>query len=85
MLVLSALGLTVAVIMPSPNRWNKNFFVALFAIFVLCMVAFFVDLVIYTAPNMATAERITAYFEYLLPSIPMPMFTAYLLRTCGED
>ena len=85
MLVLTLLTLWVAVIMPSTNRWNKNFFVALFAIFVLCMISFFVDLLIYTNPNMATAERITAYFEYLLPSIPMPMFTIYLLRTCGED
>ena len=85
MLVLTLLTLWVAVIMPGTNRWNKNFFVALFAIFVLCMISFFVDLLIYTNPNMATAERITAYFEYLLPSIPMPMFTIYLLRTCGED
>ena len=85
MLVLTVLGLAVAVIMPSTNRWNKYFFVTLFAIFVLCMISFFVDLLIYTNPRMAQEEKIITYFEYLLPSIPMPMFTAYLLRTCGED
>jgi len=85
MLVLTLLGLVVAVIIPGANQWNKRFFVTLFAIFLLCMISFFVDLLIYNNPNMATAERITAYFEYLLPSIPMPMFTVYLLRTCGED
>ena len=85
MLVLTLLGLGVAVIMPGTNQWNKQFFVTLFAIFVLCMIAFFVDLLVYDDPNMAQAERIIAYFEYLLPSIPMPMFTIYLLRTCGED
>ena len=84
-LFLTVLTLWVAVIMPGKNRWNKNFFVTLFAIFVLCMFAFFVDLLIYEDPTMATAERITACFEYLLMSIPMPMFTEYLLRTCGED
>ncbi|MBQ3441915.1 MAG: histidine kinase [Selenomonadaceae bacterium] len=84
-LVLTMLTLWIAVIMPSPNQWNKRFFITLFAIFVLCMFALFVDLLIYTDPSMAVAERITAYFEYLLLSIPMPMFTAYLLRTCGED
>ena len=84
-MILTVLTLWVAVIMPSSNQWNKRFFVTLFAVFVLCMLAFFVDLLIYTDPSMALEERITAYFEYLLLSIPMPMFTAYLLRTCGED
>ena len=84
-MILTVLTLWVAVIMPGANQWNKRFFVTLFAIFVLCMIAFFVDLLVYEDPSMATAEKITAYFEYLLISIPMPMFTAYLLRTCGEN
>ncbi|MBE8951379.1 MAG: histidine kinase, partial [Quinella sp. 3Q1] len=77
--------LWVAVIMPSPNHWNKRFFVTLFAVFVLCMIALFADLLVYNDPSMALAEKIAVYFEFLLLSIPMPMFTAYLLRTCGED
>lgn len=84
-LVMTVLTLWVVVIMPSPNQWNKNFFVTLFAVFVLCMVTLFADLVFYDDSSMAFAEKIVIYFEYLLLSIPMPMFTAYLLRTCGED
>ena len=84
-MILTVLTLWVAVIMPGTNHWNKRFFVSLFAIFVLCMIALFVDLLVYDDPSMALAEKITVYFECLLISIPMPMFTAYLLRTCGED
>ena len=84
-LVLTVLILWVAVIMPGTNKWNKRFFVTLFAFFVLSMISLFVDLLVYDDPNMALAEKITVYFEYLLLSIPMPMFTAYLLRTCSED
>lgn len=84
-LVLTVMIFWVAVIMPGMNQWNKRFFVTLFAIFVLCMITFFVDFVVYDDPDMTLAGIIVAYFEYLLITIPMPMFTAYLLRTCGED
>lgn len=85
MLVLTMLTLWITLIIPNPNQWNKRFFVAMFAIFVLCMIDFSVDLLVYDEPNMALAAKIAVYFEYLLLSIPMPMFTAYLLRTCGEN
>lgn len=84
-LLVTIMTLCVAVIMPGKNQWNKKFFITLFAVFVLCMIALFVDLVIYEDPLMVTAERITVCCQYLFLSIPMPMFTVYLLRTCGED
>ena len=84
-LLVTLLTLWIAVIMPSTNQWNKRFFVTLFSIFVLCIITLFVDFLVYDDPSMALAEKIAAYFEYLLLSIPMPMFTAYLLHTCGED
>ena len=83
-LILTVLILCVAVVIPNPNQWNKRFFIAMFFVFVLGMVSLFVDFLIYEDPNMALEVRITLYFQYLLLSIPMPMFTAYLLRTCGE-
>lgn len=75
----------VSFIIPGTNQWNKRFFVAIFFVFVLSMVALFVDLLVYDDPSMALAEKITVYFEYLLISILIPMFTAYLLKICGED
>ncbi len=84
-IALSAMVLWISVIIPSTSQWNKRFFVILFAVFVLYMISALVDLVVYDEPNLAWAEKIAVYFEYLFLSIPMPMFTAYLLRTCGED
>ena len=84
-LLVTIMTLCIAVIMPGTNQWNKRFLVTLFAVFVLCMLSLFVDLVIYEDPTMVTAERITVCFQYLFISILMPMFTVYLLRTCGED
>ena len=75
----------IAIIMPSKNQWNKRFFIAFFAFFVLCMITIFVDLMTYDDSSMATLSKIDTYFEYLSFSITLPMFTAYLLQTCDED
>ena len=84
-LVLTLVIFWVAVIIPGKNQWEKRFFVAWFAIFVLCMITISVDLMTYTNSSMVTVARINQYFEYLFVSITMPMFTSYLLHTCGED
>ena len=84
-LLVTIMTLCVVVIMPGTNQWNKHFFIILFTVFVLSMIALFVDLVIYGDPSMVLEEKVTVYFQYLLLSIPMPMFTVYLLRTCGEN
>ena len=85
LLTLTALGLGVSVFMPGMNRWNRRFFTALFTVLLLLMGAFLVDLIVYEFPDMALAEQIDVYFQYLLVSLPMPMFTGYLLHFCGED
>lgn len=84
-LALMLVILWLAVIMPGMNQWNKRFFVTFFVVFVLSMISLFVDLLVYDEPNMALLEKITIYFQYLFISMLMPMFTAYLLRICGED
>ena len=85
MLTLTALGIAVSAIMPGIERWNRRFFMSLFATVILLIVAGLVDALVWNHPSMATAERIASYFEYLFISLPMPMFTAFLLNTCGED
>ena len=84
-LVLAVMMLWITVIMPGTNRWNKCFITAIFVVFVLFIISCIIDLLVYANPDMVLAEKIVSYFEYLLPAIPMPMFTAYLLHTCGED
>ena len=84
MLALTAVGFSIAAILPGTERWNRRFFMSLFAAVMLCMVsALFVNLV-WEDPSMATADRIGLYFEYLLIPLPMPIFTAYLLHATGE-
>lgn len=85
MLTLTVLGLGISVFMPGMNRWNRRFFTALFTVLLLLMGAFLVDLIVYEFRDMALAEQIDVYFQYLLVSLPMPMFTGYLLHLCGED
>ena len=85
MLTLTVLGLGISVFMPGMNRWNRRFFTALFTVLLLLMGAFLVDLIVYEFHDMALAEQIVVYFQYLLVSLPMPMFTGYLLHFCGED
>ena len=85
MLTLTAVGLCVAIVMPGMSRWNRRFFTALFTVLLLLMGAFLVDLIVYEFHDMALAEQIDVYFQYLLVSLPMPMFTGYLLHFCRED
>ncbi len=82
MLALTAIGLRVAAIMPGTERWNRRFFMSLFATTMLLILSALIDTLVWDNPGMAAAERIAVYFEYLLISLIPPMFTAYLLRTC---
>jgi len=86
MLALTALGMGVAAIMPGTEQWNRRFFMSLFATTMLLIITALIDTLVWENPSMATAERIAVYFEYLLVSLTLPMFTAYLLRTCeGQE
>ena len=84
MLALTVTAMVVAAVMPGTDRWNRRFFMSLFATIMLLMVSLLIDCLVWDNPGMATAEKIAAYLEYLFLSLPMPMFTAYLLHTCGE-
>ena len=85
MLTLTALGLAVSAILPGIEKWNRRFFISLFLAVMLCITCASIDLLIYKNPSMVTAEKIIVYFEYILVTLPMPMFTSYLLHTCGEN
>lgn len=85
LLAVTALGLGISFVMPDTGHRNRRFFVALFAIQMLYMFAVTADLIVYSNPSMATAEKIAAFFEYLILSMTMPLFTGYLLHCCGES
>lgn len=85
LLLLVVLGLVFAAVLPGIDRWNKCFFIFLFFVLVLSVSVFLADIIIYTNPDMAPAERIIAFFEFFLVSILMPLFTVFLLHACEEN
>ena len=85
LLSLVLLGLTAAACMPSLDKWSKNFFISSFLILVLSIVAYFIDVLVYTDPNLAPVEKYVAFFETILPSLLMPLLTGYVLYSCGES
>ena len=83
MVLLIALGLGVAAVLPGIDRWSRRFFLTFFSVLLLCMGAMITDLVVYGNPTLVRVERIVTWMEYLLASVTMPMLTLYLLRCCG--
>ena len=85
MLALVVVDIVAAAIMPGIDRWNKRFFIVLFTILVLTVSIFFTDFLVFRNPDMALAERIITYFEFLLYSLLMPIYTVFLLHVCKEN
>ena len=85
MLVLMVVGLVSAAMLPGMDGWDRRYFIVFFAAFTLSIVVFLVDGIIYSNPNLVTAEKIVSVLEYLLISILMPLSTIHLLHACGED
>ena len=83
-LLLSALGLWFAAIMPGFDRWSKRFFLSFFAVLMLACFFSILDVILsyYAVPVMVF--RILLVLECLFLALPMPMLTAYLLHCCGE-
>ncbi len=84
LLVLVLSGLVVSVCLPGVDRRNRQFFISSFLVLLLSIAAYFVDLFIFTDPNLAWAERIIAFFETILPPVLMPLLSVYILDCCGE-
>ena len=84
LLLLVLLGLIASFFLPGLDKRSKCFFVSSFSILVLSIAAYVVDLSIYTEPDFAWAGRIVSFIETLLPSLLMPLLTAYILLCCGK-
>ena len=84
MMVLMLMALAYSIVMPSPDRWSKNYFITFFSLLTLCVSATFVSAILYGNPKYVEAERISCYIESALISILMPMPTILILHTCKE-
>ncbi|MBR1559782.1 MAG: histidine kinase [Clostridia bacterium] len=84
-LVIAAMGLLLALMCPGTDRWSKRFFVALFAVMLLCAVAVVCEQLCSRYRDRALENRIALFAASLLSSLLMPMITVHLLHSRGED
>ena len=82
-LMLAILGLWFTAIIPVIDRFSKKFFLAYFAVIMLCSLVSLADMFLYLYVDV-TVMIIFGFFESLLLSLPMPMLTAYLLHCCRK-
>ena len=85
LLTLVLLGLLAAACLPALDKWNKRFFISSFIVLILSIIAYFIDVLVYTNPSLALAETIVAFWETFLPSLLMPLLTGYILYSSGEN
>ena len=84
-LLLSVMGLWFTAIIPGIDRWSKRFFLAYFAIIMLCCLSSFTEGAFQILLVPRTVFFLILFLESLLPSLPMPMLTVFLLHCCGES
>ena len=85
LLLLVLLGLVASCAFPGLNKRTKRFFIPSFSILALSIVAYVIDLFVYRDPNLAWVGRIVSFVETFLPSILMPLLTAYVLLCCDKN
>ena len=84
LLLLVLLGLVVSCTFPGLNKHSKSFFIPSFSILALSIVAYVIDLFVYRDPSLAWVGRIVSFVETFLPSVLLPLLTAYILLCCGK-
>lgn len=84
MMVLMLMALAYSIVIPSSDRWSKNYFIIFFSLLTLCVSATFVSAILYGNPKYVEAERISCYIESALLSTLMPMPTILIFHTCKE-
>lgn len=84
MLVLMLMALAYAIIMPSPDRWSKNYFITFFSLLSLCVCVTFISALLYNRPGLAEAEKVSCFIESAFISTLMPLPTFLILHSCKE-
>lgn len=79
------IGLIISAIMPGIEKISRKFFVSLFAILFFLMTVTFIITFLFQNPEMLLEDKIAVFFQYFFISLPLPMFTAYFLKVCGES
>ena len=83
--LMMGLGLGLAAIMPSVDRWSKRFFITFFGVLFLNACLALAETIFSGMLHMAGAVRIADFLMSLLSAISLPMQTVFLLHCYGED
>ena len=85
MMTILVIGLIISAIMPGIEKFSRKFFVSLFANLFFLMIVTLIETFLFQNPEMLLENRIAIFFQYFFISLPLPMFTAYFLKICGEN
>ena len=85
LLMMMAAGIALSALLPALDRWSKRYFITLFSLLLLYVIAMFVDTIIYKDPKMAAVEKVIYITEYLFFSVLTLMPILLLLHRCSES
>jgi hypothetical protein len=85
LLMMMAVGIALSALLPALDRWSKRYFITLFSLLLLYVIAMFADTIIYKDPTMAAVENVIYIIEYLFFSVLTLMPILLLLHRCSES
>ena len=85
LLMMMAVGIALSALLPALDRWSKRYFITLFSLLLLYVIAMFADAIIYKDPKMAAVENVIYITEYLFFSVLTLMPILLLLHRCSES
>lgn len=85
LLMMMAAGIALFALWPALDRWSKRYFITLFSLLLLYVIAMFADTIIYKDPKMAAVEKVIYITEYLFFSVLTLMPILLLLHRCSES
>jgi len=84
MLVLMLMALVYVIVIPTSDRWSKNYFIAFFSLLTACVCSCIVSALFYEKPGFVQVERFSCYIEAILISVLMPIPTFLIVHSCKE-
>lgn len=85
LLMMMAAGIALSALLPALDRWSKRYFITLFSLLLLYVIAMLADTIIYKDPQMAAVEKVIYITEYLFFSVLTLMPILLLLHRCSES
>ena len=84
LVLLTIVSIIFSLVLPVLDKWNKRYLVTHFSLQLLCMLACFIDALVYGNPEMVILERIDVFFEFLLLVLIVAMPSILLSHYAGE-